>query len=323
MTDEREKVWHVSGAHMPPLAEGHMATYAKLVRAALPSLLAFSLLACSTGLTSSEKMMWSTYALATPKGMATCIVVNRKDSSAPNGVVPMIVTSAHMIAVAPHGPFYLAVRDPRNGSNPRVEILEFGGPSPNNSPFFRDPQHDIAVIELRLPPALASHILLRSFIDETAIARRGDEPHVGDEVSVLGFPRVFPGTEGAFPVLRAGKIASYSVEPPRDLEKFLVNTNVYGGDSGGPVFAGGRHSRPKLVGIVTERIGEKESGIPLAVAVNASVVRQTLLLHAKYEQLYLGSGLEASSSQAHAGRAQLVGPPLRKIDMLKLGKSRP
>ncbi|HAF25303.1 MAG TPA: hypothetical protein DCK93_20760 [Blastocatellia bacterium] len=123
---------------------------------------------------------------------------------------------------------------------------------------------------------------------------------------------MFPGTEGAFPVLRGGKIASYSAGPPSDREKFLVNTNVYGGDSGGPVFAGRRRGRPKLVGIVTERIGEKGGGIPLAVAVDATVIRETLQLQTARERWYLdsGSGVPSTSGkQVHPRGVQLVGHP--------------
>jgi hypothetical protein len=290
----------------------------RILRAIALVLAATFVSACATGigpganLTSAEKMMWSTYAIATPKGMATCVVINRRDPSSPHGIAPVLITSAHVLSVAPHGPFYLVIRSPRIGSSPQVGILEFQAPDPADRPFVQHPRHDVAALELHIPAEFANEISLPSFIDEKSIARRGDEPHAGDEISVLGFPRVFPGTEGAFPVLRAGKIASYSAGPPSDREKFLINTNVYGGDSGGPVFSGRRRGRPKLVGIVTERIGEKSGQIPLAVAVDATVIRETLKLQAARKQWYLDSGSAApsgSGKQAHARGVQLVGPP--------------
>jgi hypothetical protein len=281
--------------------------------------------ACAAGigpganLTSAERMMWSTYAIATPRGMATCVIINRKDRSAPHGIVPVIITSAHALSVSPQGPFYLVIRSPRIGSSPQIGILEFQAPDPADRPFVQHPRHDVAALELQIPAEFASEISLPSFIDENSIARPSDEPHTGDEISVLGFPRVFPGTEGAFPVLRGGKVASYSAGPPVDREKFLLNTNVYGGDSGGPVFSGRRRGRPKLVGIVTERIGKKGAEIPLAVAVNATVIRETLRLQAAREQWYLdrGSSVPSSSgSQAHSRGVQLVGPPKSFRDVL-------
>ena len=277
-------------------------------------------LGLGANLTGAEKMMWSTYALATPKGMATCVVVNRKDSSAPHGIVPVIITAAHVLSVTPHGPFYLVIRTPRIGSSPQVGLLEFQSLDPIDRPFFQHPRHDVAALELHVPREFVNEISLPSFIDEKSIARRGDEPHAGDQISVLGFPRVFPGTEGAFPVLRGGKIASYSAGLPRDHEKFLINTNVYSGDSGGPVFSGRRRGKPKLVGIVTERIGEKGSGIPLAVAIDATVIRETLQLQAAQERWYLntGSGTPSSAKQVHSRGVQLIGPPQSFREILSM-----
>ncbi len=265
-----------------------------------------------TNLTAAEKMMWSTYAIATSKGMATCVVINRKDPSASHGILPVIVTSAHVLSVAPHGPYYLVIRHPRMGSSPEVGILEFQAPDPGERPFVQHPRHDVAAFELRIPPEFANEVSLPSFLDEGSIGRANDEAHAGDEISVLGFPKVFPGTEGAFPVLREGKIASYSAGPPSDREKFLINTNVYGGDSGGPVFSGRRRERPRLVGIVTERIGEKSGAVPLAVAVNATVIRETLQLQAAQGQWYLNNhpGIPGTSGKkVPPASVRLIGPP--------------
>ena len=273
-------------------------------------------------LTSSEKMMWSTYALATPKGMATCVVVNRKDPLAPHGTVPVIITSAHALAAAPHGPFYLIIREPRAGHTPVVGILEFQAPNPADRPFFQHPLHDVAALELRIPPALAAEVSIPSYIDERDIAPGPNDPRPGDEISVLGFPRVFPGTEGAFPVLRAGRIASYAPGAASDREKFLVHTNVYGGDSGCPVFGGRRGGKPKLVGLVTERVGKKNENVPLAVAVNATMIRETLQLQAKQERWYLGQDARTSlsSKPGRGSGVQLVGPPVTAERMQKIGK---
>lgn len=160
-----------------------------------------------------------------------------KDPSAPHGVLPILVTSAHVLSVAPDGPFYLAYRSRRPGQSPQVDFLEIDPPEQNHYPFVQHPRHDLAAMEIRLPPELVNEVSLPSFLDENAIASGEDEPHPGDDVSILGFPSVFPGTEGAFAVLRSGRAASYSYGPPPDREKFMINTNVYTGDSGGPVLA--------------------------------------------------------------------------------------
>jgi hypothetical protein len=58
----------------------------------------------------------------------------------------------------------------------------------------------------------------------------------------------------------------------------LVHTNVYSGDSGGPVFAARSRGAPTLLGLVSERIGPKTGEVPLAVAIDSTVIRETLAL---------------------------------------------
>jgi hypothetical protein len=281
--------------------------------------------ACATGigpganLTAAEKMMWSTYALGTPKGMATCVIINRKDPHAPYGIVPVLLTATHVLSVAPHGPYFLAIRFANPAASPNVAILEFKPAWIAEPAYVRHPQHDIAALELRIPPEMADVVTLPSFINENAIARHGDEAHAGDAISVLGFPIVFPGTEGAFPILREGRIASYSAGPSRDWEKFLINASVYSGDSGGPVFAARRRGAPKLLGVVTERIGKKPGEVPLAVAVNASVIRETLQLLAERDRRFSDKLIASNTSRSGASRGssvQLTGPPGMFIEVV-------
>ncbi len=185
------------------------------------------------------------------------------------------MTSARVLTVAPRVPFYLVYRSPQPGAAPQVNVLELDPFGDAAHFFFQHPHHDMAVVEIRLPPELANEVSLPSFLEEKAITAREDEPRPREDVSVLGFPSVLPGTEGAFAVLRSSRVASFSAGPPSDLETFLANTNVYAGDSGGPVISA-RRGKPKLIGILTERIGRKEGSVPLAVVPNASVVAETL-----------------------------------------------
>jgi hypothetical protein len=182
-----------------------------------------------------------------------------------------------VLAAAPHGPYFLVLRLPVHGANPGIVMLQIDTPAGYNEPYVKHPRRDVAAMEIRLPPEIARVISIPSFISESTLAQQ-TAPHVGDEIFVLGFPKVFPGTEGAFPVFRGGRIASYSCGSQADLEKYLIHTNVYSGDSGGPVFAASSRGAPKLLGLVTERIGRKAGDVPLAVAIDSTVIRETLAL---------------------------------------------
>jgi Trypsin len=258
----------------------------------------------------SEQMMWSTYAIGTSKGMATAIIINKKDRSAPNGLVPVLVTATHVLAAAPQGPYYLAIRTPNPRGNPHVSILAFQPAWLDQAIYMHHPQQDIAALELRIPPPIAEFVQLSSFIDEDAIARDGDDPHAGDPVSLLGFPKVMPGTEGAFPILRSARIASYSLSSTVAREKFLLNASVCAGDSGGPVFAGrGRDRKPILLGIVTERIGKELNEVPLAIAVDAHAVRETLQLLAQHRDRIASRSLTSAHTATQNETVKLKGPP--------------
>lgn len=290
-----------------------------LIRAAVTrtlrrSALVFSMLLISgcasfegaTGhLTPTEKMVWSTYAIGTQKGLATCVVVNRSGN-----FFPVLITSAHVLSVAPHGPFFIAARVPGEDGNTSVALLEFQPSASAEPAYVRHPDYDVAAIEVPIPPEIAAQLALPSFINEKAIGARADAPRVGEDVSVLGFPQVFPGTTGAFPVLRAGRIASYSVGRQREWGKFLINTSVYPGDSGAPVFAARRRGRPHLIGMVSERIGPRGGAVPLAVAIDARVIRETLqLLNAK----------EATVASVTTAKSNLRTRPHAKASVRLLG----
>ena len=86
-----------------------------------------------------------------------------------------------------------------------------------------------------------------------------------------------PGTADAFPILRSGKVASYPVGPSNTQGYFLIDADVYPGDSGAPVFRTGRGGRPILAGVVLRRVSRNQRGFShLAIAVEANVIHETL-----------------------------------------------
>jgi hypothetical protein len=98
-------------------------------------------------------------------------------------------------------------------------------------------------------------------------------------VFFLGFPDALPGTSGAFPILRSGRVASYPSDLPGAIGGFVIDADVYPGDSGAPVFTAGRDGRPTLAGMVIRRAALEKRGFShLAIAVDAKAIRQTLQL---------------------------------------------
>jgi hypothetical protein len=236
-------------------------------------------------MTVSEKMMWSTYPMVSQKGAATGFVVNYLDARASRKELPVVLTSAHMLETMGKGPLVIGVRMPDSAGVAQVAFLVL---DPNTQKgkarfYVKHPKHDLAAFALRIPPELAKKVSMPSFIDERALTRK-QLLHAGAEVAFVGYPEVLPGTEGAFPVLRSGRVASYPIvtEPAQGM--FLINSDVYPGDSGAPVFLANLSGRPRLVGVIIQRIGaDSKSFSHLAVAVDSKVIAETLELLSQTE----------------------------------------
>jgi hypothetical protein len=72
---------------------------------------------------------------------------------------------------------------------------------------------------------------------------------------------------------------------------FLINADVYPGDSGAPVYVAGSGGRPQLVGMIVRRIGsDAQKFSHLAVAIEAGAIRETLRMFSQ----------EAAKSSAEA-----------------------
>ncbi|MCF7786853.1 MAG: serine protease [Prosthecobacter sp.] len=244
-------------------------------------ILPFAGASCAGRMNVPEKMMWSTYPLATFKGAATGFVINRRDSGAPGGKVPVIFTSVHVLETMGKGPLIIGFRILDAAGEARVALLAFIPPKPAGKKKFyvRHPDFDIAAFALHIPAEIAARADVPSCLNENSLSRDGKALHVGEEVSFLGYPDVLPGTDGAFPLLRSGRVASYPLGTAQAQGRFLINSDVYPGDSGAPVFINSTGTRPELVGMIIQRISPKASHFShFAVAVDADVIRQTLAL---------------------------------------------
>jgi hypothetical protein len=232
----------------------------------------------------TEKMMWSTYPIGTLKGSASGFVVLWKDPKNPGVLSPVVFTAGHILDSVGKGPLVIGVRVPDLSGEPQVAAIPL--PVPRSGPPFyvRHPKVDIGAFEPDVPAEIIGTIL-PSFLKDTSIARGSDSLRAGTDVSFLGFPDVLPGTPGGFPVLRSGKIASFSTAALQSEGVFLINADVYPGDSGGPVFTAARGGKPKLVGMIVQRIGRSPKTFAhFAIAVDARMIRETLQLLAEREQ---------------------------------------
>lgn len=99
----------------------------------------------------------------------------------------------------------------------------------------KHPDSDVAAMYIALPTEV-KFTLLPSFFLATDSLIREYEIHPGDELLCLGFPYGAEANDAGFPILRSGKIASYPITPTKEIKSFLFDFQVFGGNSGGPVY---------------------------------------------------------------------------------------
>ena len=234
------------------------------------------------GLRPAETVILSTYPLASKKAFGTGFLMAMKDRSAPGGVAPVMVTSTHLVKTAGWGAVYMPLRGFDANGNLSVAILEVV-PARKGKPFYvRHPQLDVAAFKVRFPKQLPVPLLLTLLEEKNLESRNG--PHAGEEVAFVGFPEGQGTSLGMFPVLRAGTVASFD-QSLLGLRSFLINGDVYPGDSGAPVFRASQTGSLSVVGMVVERLGfGRRSPFPLALAVDAKAIRETLRLLAERDR---------------------------------------
>lgn len=257
----------------------------RLVGLALFLLVPLSSNGCATlrkgGLKPAETMILSTYPLASDTAFGTGFLMAMKDRSAPGGVVPVMVTSTHLVQTASRGAIYMPLRGFDANRNLSVAVLEVA-PAKKGLPFYvRHPLLDVAAFKVRFPQYLPTPLLL-TLLEEKNLQSK-NEPRAGEELNFVGFPEGQGTSLGMFPVLRAGRVASFD-QSLLGLRSFLIDGNVYPGDSGAPVFRASQTGSPSVVGMVIERLGlGRRNPFPLALAVDARAIRETLRLLAERE----------------------------------------
>jgi S1-C subfamily serine protease len=161
--------------------------------------------------------------------------------------------------------------------------------------WIHHPTRDVAAIAITAPPEFAKAAIPEGYLaaDETFA-----QYHVtaGDEMMALGFPRGLSANQAGFPILRAGRVASYPIAPASIFPTFLLDFAVFAGNSGGPVFV----SRPQqlqgltqvadvtqggavpgagfIAGLLTQQVELNSERLEIGIVTHAKYVRETLAL---------------------------------------------
>jgi len=160
------------------------------------------------------------------------------------------------------------------------------------------PTRDVAVMEIKAPEAFAKAAIPLNYLaaDETFTSYNVT---AGDEMMALGFPRGLSANQAGFPILRAGKVASYPVAPASVFPTFLLDFSVFPGNSGGPVFVsrarqpGGGLTQVSdrgetgpgdaaqagfIAGLLTQQVELNSERLEIGIVTHAKYIRETISL---------------------------------------------
>jgi S1-C subfamily serine protease len=144
----------------------------------------------------------------------------------------------------------------------------------------RNPTMDVAVIAITAPPSFTKAALPESWLagDDT-FNKFGVEP--GDEMMALGYPQGFSANEAGFPILKAGRIASFPLSPVNAFPTFLLDLTLFPGYSGGPVFTeraapDGAAPTPFIAGLITQEMELDSQNLSIGFVTHARFIRETL-----------------------------------------------
>lgn len=152
------------------------------------------------------------------------------------------------------------------------------------------PTEDVAAIYVDLPEAIKPKptLEIEHLVDEERLEQLKLDP--GDRLSCLGFPLGATANEAGFPILRSGVIASYPLLPAGTVRTFLFDFEVFGGNSGGPVYLSNQTrlvgsvvvgtDSGSIIGLVTEQAEvnrvDGQQRLALAKVVYANLIRETI-----------------------------------------------
>lgn len=179
----------------------------------------------------SSVLMRSTYRITDGKSSGTAFLLGNQIDGV-NHLV--LVTAEHVLADMPSEEVTLFLR---KKSLEGYEILphRFKIRNGEKKRWHTHPSADIAVMYISFPPnadlSYASMALLPT--DEFL---KNIEIRPGETVFTLGYPLSIMSNEAGFPIQRTGTIASYPILPTKNTKYFLMDFEVYPGNSGGPVF---------------------------------------------------------------------------------------
>ena len=185
----------------------------------------------------------------------------------------ILVTAQHVLARMPGAEAQIGYRAPTADGGWRYAPQSLRIRDPQGAPLWREhPTRDVAAISLRAPERFARAAIPIGYL---APGASPTEVRPGEELMVLGYPRGLAANDAGFPILRAGRVASYPLTPAAS-PTFLLDFSVFPGNSGGPVFHTGPGGEPLIAGLLTQEVELNNERLGIGIVTHARFIRETI-----------------------------------------------
>src|ERR1039457_302136 len=233
---------------------------------------------------SDEIMMRSTFKIQSGGMLGTCFIISEPYTNGSLTGSPVLVTAKHVLAGMTSTNATIIFRSKNDDA---FSKMSFDIPIKANGTnlWTAHPTADIAVMRISNVPSSGdfSHnwFTPADLADDKFLSER--QIHPGDEVRILGYSYGFEANDSGFPILRNGRIASYPLMPTAKVQTFLIDFQVFRGNSGGPVYMCERRALNdgdltsvnvfKILGLVSEEASINE---PVSTLDEQSTIRHPL-----------------------------------------------
>ena len=236
----------------------------------------------------NTQMMRATVKISDDKSSGTGFILTK-------GKKYLLVTAAHVFDKTPGDEMTVVFRSKQAEGEYTQEPTKLAIRKDGKPLWTKHPTEDVAVIWV-VPPKNADLPQLTTELLATDDQLRKNKVHPGDKLAYLGYPAEVAVGKAGFPLLRDGPIASFPLLPTAKTKAFMMSTNAFEGDSGGPVYlVRPSHTNPDkvvrlIVGLVSEhqflyeedmRLGppertRKTQRLELAIVVHASFIKEAV-----------------------------------------------
>lgn len=229
----------------------------------------------------------------------------------------VLVTAAHVFETMPAADVRIGWRVQGAEGNWRYMPSNMTIRTVNGPAWYQHPAQDIAVIPVTVPEGLRDSAIPAAWLaDDATFADEGVA--AGDEMMTLGYPHGLSANVAGFPILRAGRLASWPVAPSASYPTFLIDLTAVPGNSGGPVFMTSRGGKGHtfIAGVLIKQVEDDNQRLELGVVTDATFVRETINLMLKAQ----GRGVNPSVSLKPAAPAPMrtpAGPTTDTQDMTR------